>query len=145
PFGQPRQEWVTHRVLHGNSASTQEEQRAALFCLRRGRIGCLRLCRMIAVPPIGLTEGNRMNRLALALLMMLAAGVGYAGDREGAPVPPKPKANDPEEPLAKQLSFEKAAQFLDGVSAAWTRERKCGTCHTNYPYLLVRPVLKDAP
>jgi squalene-hopene/tetraprenyl-beta-curcumene cyclase len=86
-----------------------------------------------------------MNRLALALLMVLATSGVHAADREGAPVRPKPKPNDPEEPLAKQLSFEKAAHFLDGVSTAWTRERKCGTCHTNYPYLLVRPVLKEAP
>ena len=25
----------------------------------------------------------------------------------------------------------------------WTRRRKCGTCHTNYPYLVARPVLKE--
>src|SRR5262249_33212965 len=36
-----------------------------------------------------------------------------------------------------------AATFLDSVSLNWTRERKCGTCHTNYPYLVARPVLKE--
>jgi squalene-hopene/tetraprenyl-beta-curcumene cyclase len=27
----------------------------------------------------------------------------------------------------------------------WTRERKCGTCHTNYAYLLARPALRVGP
>lgn len=46
--------------------------------------------------------------------------------------------NSPDEPMAKESSFAKAAAFLDHQSRAWTQVRKCGTCHTNYPYLLVR-------
>src|SRR5262249_35000240 len=53
-----------------------------------------------------------------------------------------PAPNRAEEPLADKFSLDKAASFLDGVALAWTRERKCGTCHTNYPYLLARPALK---
>ncbi|HXG13106.1 MAG TPA: prenyltransferase/squalene oxidase repeat-containing protein [Gemmataceae bacterium] len=54
---------------------------------------------------------------------------------------PKLTPNLPDEPLAKELSLAKAAAFLDQTSLAWTQQRKCGTCHTNYPYLLARPLL----
>src|SRR5947209_5186948 len=57
---------------------------------------------------------DRLRTLTALLLVLLAMNSIPAADREVSPVPPKPKANDPEEPLAKQLSFEKAAQFLDG-------------------------------
>lgn len=50
--------------------------------------------------------------------------------------------NDPDEPFAKEVSFAKAASVLDNQSLAWTQVKKCGTCHTNYPYLLARPVLQ---
>jgi squalene-hopene/tetraprenyl-beta-curcumene cyclase len=53
----------------------------------------------------------------------------------------KPSPNKPGEPLLKTWSKEKAASFLDGVAVNWTRERNCGTCHTNYPYLIARPLL----
>jgi squalene-hopene/tetraprenyl-beta-curcumene cyclase len=32
----------------------------------------------------------------------------------------------------------KSAAFLDGVTLAWLRERKCASCHTGYPFLLAR-------
>jgi squalene-hopene/tetraprenyl-beta-curcumene cyclase len=51
--------------------------------------------------------------------------------------------NRPDEPLAQKLSLVKAAQFLDTVNLDWTQQRQCGTCHTNYPYLLARPSLKE--
>jgi squalene-hopene/tetraprenyl-beta-curcumene cyclase len=56
----------------------------------------------------------------------------------------KPSANKAGEALLAQWSPEKAAQFLDGVGVNWTREKNCGTCHTNYPYLIARPLLKPA-
>lgn len=50
--------------------------------------------------------------------------------------------NRAEEPLAQRLSLEQAAAFLDSVSLQWTQQRQCGTCHTNYPYLLARPRIR---
>ena len=50
--------------------------------------------------------------------------------------------NSAEEPLAKVVSLDNAARFLDTVASDWTRERRCGTCHTNYAYLISRPVVK---
>ena len=46
--------------------------------------------------------------------------------------------NSPDEPIAKTMSLAKTAEFLDHQSRAWTHVKKCGTCHTNYPYLLSR-------
>jgi squalene-hopene/tetraprenyl-beta-curcumene cyclase len=39
--------------------------------------------------------------------------------------------------------MERAAAYLDQVAVNWTRRHRCGTCHTNYPYLVARPVLKE--
>jgi squalene-hopene/tetraprenyl-beta-curcumene cyclase len=49
----------------------------------------------------------------------------------------------PDEPLLGQLSFVKAADSLDQMSVAWIHQHRCGSCHTTYPYLMSRPVLKD--
>jgi squalene-hopene/tetraprenyl-beta-curcumene cyclase len=66
----------------------------------------------------------------------LGAGGGQAP-------PPKPAPNRPNEPLAAALSLARSAEFLDGVTLAWLRERKCASCHTGYPYLLARTALGD--
>lgn len=78
------------------------------------------------------------GRISVVLLFALAAAV-----RAQPPKPPvaKPTPNQAGERLLKEWSPEKAAAFLDGVGVNWTRERNCGTCHTNYPYLIARPLL----
>jgi squalene-hopene/tetraprenyl-beta-curcumene cyclase len=77
--------------------------------------------------------------VVLAGLAVAVVGRG----QEAAAV--KPAANQADEPMATEVSLARSAEFLDAVSANWTRERKCGTCHTNYPYLLARPALKEVP
>jgi len=57
----------------------------------------------------------------------------------------KPTPNRADEPLAKEFSLVRTAAFLDAESLWWTREKKCGTCHTNFPYLMARPLLKEMP
>jgi squalene-hopene/tetraprenyl-beta-curcumene cyclase len=47
----------------------------------------------------------------------------------------------PDEPLAKGFSLDRSAGFLDDVTLAWLRERKCASCHTGYPYLIARASL----
>lgn len=76
---------------------------------------------------------------ALALLLVLGAGSGVAAQD---PVVPGPGKNSAREPRAAQASPAKAAEFLDAVALRWTRDRKCGTCHTNLPYLWARPSLQ---
>jgi squalene-hopene/tetraprenyl-beta-curcumene cyclase len=56
----------------------------------------------------------------------------------GSPPEPKPAPATPEEPVAASLSLSRSVEFLDGVTLAWIREKKCASCHTGYPYLLAR-------
>jgi squalene-hopene/tetraprenyl-beta-curcumene cyclase len=51
---------------------------------------------------------------------------------------PRPAPATPGEPRAGALSLARGAEFLDGVTLAWLRQRKCASCHTGYPYLLAR-------
>ena len=57
--------------------------------------------------------------------------------------PAKLRPNSPQEPFRAGASLSEAATFLDSVALDWTRQRKCGTCHTNYPYLVARPVIAE--
>ena len=50
--------------------------------------------------------------------------------------------NHADEPRAPELSLRKARQFLDEVALAWTRGLRCGTCRTNYAYMVGRPSLR---
>lgn len=49
--------------------------------------------------------------------------------------------NSAEAPRAQRFSLEQAAAYLDHQSQVWTAQRKCGACHTNYPYLIARGLL----
>ncbi len=87
----------------------------------------------------------RHRLFLLGLLgLALAAAVARAEDIKPADVA-KPTPNKADEPLTKEFSLARSAAFLDGVALSWTRERNCGTCHTNYPYLMGRPAIKDVP
>jgi len=46
-----------------------------------------------------------------------------------------------EEPLREEFSADAAKRFLDVSILHWQKKRKCFTCHTNYPYLMARPLL----
>jgi squalene-hopene/tetraprenyl-beta-curcumene cyclase len=46
-----------------------------------------------------------------------------------------------DEPLAAELSVEKALAYLDDGANAWAGTRKCVSCHTNGAYLSLRPAL----
>jgi squalene-hopene/tetraprenyl-beta-curcumene cyclase len=54
-----------------------------------------------------------------------------------------PERNTADEPLAKTFSMERALHFLDSASLNWQKSRKCFTCHTNYAYLMARPMISD--
>src|SRR5438046_3523599 len=78
-----------------------------------------------------------MKPIASAILVLaLLAAPAIAADI------PKPAPTKPDEPVAKQFSAAKAAEYLDGVGVGWTRTQKCITCHTNMPYRTARPLLK---
>lgn len=91
-------------------------------------------------------QAARWVMLAAALALAAAAAVGQAGrsaaGAEPATKPAELAPNSPDEPLAPHFSAGNAAGFLDAVALDWTRKRQCGTCHTNYAYLITRPALK---
>jgi squalene-hopene/tetraprenyl-beta-curcumene cyclase len=49
--------------------------------------------------------------------------------------------NSTNEPTAQEFSLAKAVEFLDHAALDWTRRRKCFTCHTNFAYLMARPMV----
>lgn len=75
------------------------------------------------------------------------AGQAPATPRPRRPLDPKllnltsAGPNRADEPFAKTLSLEKTRDFLDEMAANWTRDRKCGTCHSNIPYMIGRAAL----
>jgi hypothetical protein len=69
---------------------------------------------------------SRRSSLMLAVMVLLAPSVTRAVD-----APAKLGPNSAKEPMAERFSIERGAPFLDAVSVDWTRQRKCGTCHTN--------------
>ena len=75
------------------------------------------------------------SALAAALLLLVSA-------RAPAEDAPKPAPNSDKEPLAGSFSLERGARFLDAVSVNWTRQRKCGTCHTNYAHMMAGPTVE---
>jgi squalene-hopene/tetraprenyl-beta-curcumene cyclase len=83
-----------------------------------------------------------MRRFFLSVLAgLLAAGLAAAAEKAA----PGPGPNRADEAKARTVSLEKGAAFLDTVALKWTENRRCGTCHTNVPYLIARPALKLGP
>jgi squalene-hopene/tetraprenyl-beta-curcumene cyclase len=89
------------------------------------------------------TRAPIVGYLGPVLAIALVARPASAPAQEPKPVA-RPAPNSAEEPLAPAASMARAAAFLDDVAVGWTRQHKCGTCHTNYPYLIARPALKEA-
>lgn len=48
------------------------------------------------------------------------------------------------EPMLSTYSERKALNFISGAALKWSRQNKCGTCHTNLSYLMARPLLAGA-
>ena len=85
------------------------------------------------------------------LLVILALVAGPLLAQESKPEI-KLLINSADEPMAKAVSFEKSAAFLDHQSQAWTAIKKCGTCHTTVAWTpaglpvgvqVVAPFLED--
>jgi squalene-hopene/tetraprenyl-beta-curcumene cyclase len=86
-------------------------------------------------------KAGRWVVLAAAIALAAAASFATSGLARGET--PAPTPNSPDEPISSTLSLSRSAEFLDSVALDWTRRRKCGTCHTNYAYLLARPALSE--
>jgi squalene-hopene/tetraprenyl-beta-curcumene cyclase len=81
-------------------------------------------------------------RWLTSLIIMAAFTQVRAEDNpdQGTGGPPRASSK---EPIARVMSLKRSAEFLDAVAVQWTRQHKCGTCHTNYAYLMARPSLKE--
>ncbi len=79
--------------------------------------------------------------VAIAAMIPIVRSAGLRAE-EASPAAGKVDES-PAEPIAPMVSMERTARYLDETSLAWTREHKCGTCHTNYPYLFARPALNE--
>ena len=110
----------------------------------------MRMCRRMLMPALCVVW-------VFAMVAVAQTGQGQAGQMPGGQAqagqpqgrgarPPDPKLLNltpagrtaPDEPFAKTMSLEKTRKFLDTMAVNWTRERKCGTCHTNIAYMLGR-------
>ena len=54
----------------------------------------------------------------------------------------EPGKISPDEPIAERFSLRNAAHCLDVASLSWQKKHSCGTCHTNFAYLMARPALR---
>jgi len=91
---------------------------------------------------LGSTTGRQLC-LACVSLCFLSPSLAEDTSEDLPPLtlstvePPPPIS--PEEPLAGSYSLKRAVRYLDQVALSWQKERKCGTCHTNFAYLMTRP------
>ncbi len=69
------------------------------------------------------------TRLCLIVVLLCARGA-YA-------------QNKPDEPKAESYSLPAAVAFMDKASQDWTGSRKCFACHTNYVYLMAKPLTES--
>ena len=79
----------------------------------------------------------------IAILVAAHSGSLWSQEAKSTANVGVPSRNSATEPLASVASMAKAGQFLDQVALNWTRQHRCGTCHTNYPYLVARPVVNE--
>ena len=112
------------------------------------------------IPPAAISPRRRNTRHAspfcrrfrglASLLVVTFAGRLRAAEPAG---PPKLQyefgqisvpAASADEPLAAELSIEKALAYLDDGANAWAGTRKCVSCHTNGVYLSLRPAPRVA-
>ena len=69
----------------------------------------------------------------------LSTGPGRVSSRRRGRSP----GRQPTSRRPRSFSLQRAADYLDETAVQWTRQHKCGSCHTNYPYLMSRPALKE--
>ncbi len=79
-----------------------------------------------------------LNRLIPLFLVLGLASFGQAAEPTGVKAPPPASAD---EPIAKEFSLTKAAQYLDSAAVAWIKAKSCAACHTMPAYLMARPAL----
>jgi len=84
--------------------------------------------------------------LVMRFVAVVAAFLLAAASAIGAEIGPnhlegyKAEVNEPKRATA---SIARASHFLETVSLKWTRQNKCGTCHTNLAHIMAEPFLVE--
>ncbi|MFT5094052.1 MAG: squalene-hopene/tetraprenyl-beta-curcumene cyclase, partial [Porticoccaceae bacterium] len=88
-----------------------------------------------------------VSRHSVLLIVGFVAVLAVASVRGADELPNQYEAGDikvvaarADEPVIN-LSVEKASQHLDHGAVAWSKQKKCVSCHTNGTYLFIRPAL----
>lgn len=84
----------------------------------------------------------RQLLFALALLLLTSL-TAHAGERVSLSTVTPPAPLSAAEPLARAFSLRKAASYLDQAALNWQKKRKCGTCHTNFAYMVATAGLRE--
>jgi squalene-hopene/tetraprenyl-beta-curcumene cyclase len=89
----------------------------------------------------------RTRFLLLGFFITLTAGTLFSSDKtitmENVV---DPGSNRADEPYREEFSFSAAVRFMDSVAMNWQKTQKCFACHSNYAFLLARPVVAyDVP
>jgi squalene-hopene/tetraprenyl-beta-curcumene cyclase len=85
--------------------------------------------------------------LASTLFLLITVGQAPTCVAQQAKPKAKPETSAPTGPALERFaavaSLRQAAQFLDETALDWTEQHQCGSCHTNYAYMVARPTLKE--
>lgn len=81
-------------------------------------------------------------RIVVFCLSLLAASAASAASGTG-PNHLEGYRASADEPRVPVASIAKASHFLETVSLKWTRQNKCGTCHTNLAHVMAEPYLVE--
>ena len=84
-----------------------------------------------------------MTLAMIGSLLLAAQAAPPAEGRPSAGAVEKRSRPSQGEPMAPALSLKTAADHLDRMAVGWTRQHHCGSCHSNYPFLMARPALKE--
>jgi len=79
--------------------------------------------------------------LLAVMFILLAAGHFFAAEPVTCDNLAPPGPNRADEPFIEKFSFSAAVRFMDSAALTWQKERKCFACHSNYAFLLARPVV----
>ena len=133
PKGDLRLDNISHQI---SKAADVQRWQALFYAIQSGEM-----------PPEDAPQPSQEDRKAIAAHLQstlsrarLKFGPGYqykASDIEISAA----SADEPNVEIFSQQSIQAAAKYLDDGAVAWTRSRKCVTCHTNGTYMAERPSL----
>ena len=91
---------------------------------------------------------QRPCRLAYLLACLLFSTSGGIDAQESETPNPQYRSGEivvsaatADDPVLSDFSLQRADEYLEQGALAWTRGRKCVTCHTNGSYMFIRPAL----